>query len=64
MYISLGTGDRAGSADNGPSFLPYATIQTQEPSEPVNPMVNDFDVHESDTFLHFPGDWVVREQEI
>lgn len=56
-YVSLGTGDRASSGDNWPPLLPHATIQTQEPSKPVNPMVNDFDICKSGTFLHFSGDW-------
>lgn len=64
FFISLGTGDRTGSDDNWSPVLPYATIQTQEPSESINPIVNDLDVHGSDTLLHFPGDWVVSEKEI
>jgi hypothetical protein len=55
--VSLGTGDRASSDDNRPPLLPHATIQTQEPSELVNPPVNDFGVHKSEAFLPFPGDW-------
>lgn len=55
--VSLGTGNRGSSGDNWPSLLPHSTIQTQESSEPFNPMVNDFDVCKSGTFLHFPGDW-------
>lgn len=55
--VSLGTGDRASSGGNWPPFLSDTTIQTQEPSELVNKMVNECDIHKSDTFLHFPGDW-------
>lgn len=62
--VSLGTGDRASSGDNWPPLLSHTTIQTQEPSEPVNQMVNDFDIHKSNTFLHFPGDWGGDEKEI
>ncbi|XP_032205029.1 uncharacterized protein LOC116594149 isoform X1 [Mustela erminea] len=50
-------GDRASYGDNWSPLLPHAILQTQEPSEPVNPMVYDFGICKSDTFLHFPGDW-------
>lgn len=55
--VSLGTGDRASYGDNWSPLLPHAILQTQERSEPVNPMAYDFGICKSDTFLHFPGDW-------
>ena len=62
--VSLSTGDRASSGDIWQYVLSHVTIHAQEPSEPANPMVNDFDVHESDAFLHFPGDWGVGKKEV
>ena len=62
--MCLRTGDIASSGDIWQCVLSHVTIHTQEWNEPVNLMVNDFDVHKNDAFLHFPGDWGGGKKEV